>query len=271
MNKPKGIKLPNAPLTEVVFELHWKLAGAEGTPDQIKYDPGYRYMSDEFRNQVGRLGFPHSTRHAADNAFLSGYGIEWRFHKNEPGGFPLLQIGPGIFAANDAVGYVWGDYKDLCLAGLKLLLKSRPKMNFFDFEPNLLELRFTDSFSVDQVSGQDLAKFANANTSLKLTLPSFCDTEKLGAPEAGQVGFAFPVKGAKGTQFSFAISNALVKDVKSIVLLTRVTTKQDDGGIPKSFEKLVSHVDRWLEDAHAITSPFFKDFVSQDLMKAFER
>jgi hypothetical protein len=47
-----------------------------------------------------------------------------------------------------------------------------------------------------------------------------------------------------------------------------------EAGVPKfakSHSKFISDVNNWLEFAHGITSPFFKDFVLPDVMSKFEQ
>ena len=50
-------RLPNAPLSEVVFEMHWALEGAGERPTHLQWDPGYPALADAFTDEAKKAGF----------------------------------------------------------------------------------------------------------------------------------------------------------------------------------------------------------------------
>lgn len=266
--KPIAVsQLPNAPLTEVVFELRWKLEDAPSIPEPLRNDPGYQVLVDGFSEASARQGFPLEKVIAAGFQ-LSGYNIARRYYRGDDQNFPLWQIGPGIFAANESASYRWGAYRELCLKGARTLIQSYPKMRRFVWTPTLIELRYIDSFGPDLVSRTDLFGFLNTNTNFHVELPSLLKG-KLGTLEAGLVVFQHGVAGMKDTLFEVRAGDRAAASGKTIVLESKVFTRSDNLRLGSRTEDQVRQIGRWLGRAHSITSAFFKEFINAGLMDKF--
>jgi uncharacterized protein (TIGR04255 family) len=258
-------QLPNAPLTEVVFELRWKLEGPDTVPLPFRNDPGYHVMADRFGALASDRGFGYAKKLTEDMQ-PTAYAIDWRFYERHDQPFPLWQIGPGILAVNESVSYEWNSYKKLCLRGARALAKCYPKMQKFSLKPFYLELRYVDSFSLDEKAKENLVGFLNSKTCLSLTLPAFVP-EKLKELDNAQLVLNYPVKGMGETLFVVVVGSGVSQGIKTVIMQSKVITKLGESKVGHG--QFVTGLSQWLEKAHDVTSPFFKEFVKDHLMKKF--
>jgi len=61
---------------------------------------------------------------------VSGWQIFSRFYRAEDQNFPILQIGPGIFAANQSSEYDWESFRKLTREGVEILLRESELTHF---------------------------------------------------------------------------------------------------------------------------------------------
>ena len=163
-------RLPKAPLAEVVFELRWKLQGPPDSPPVLKADPGLLPLLDNFTNRMKKAGFGFS-REMSPPLQTGGYGVARRFYKSSDSPFPIMQVGPGIFATNESSLYEWSAFKAQINVGLGAILDSYPKLGFYKLEPSYVELRYIDVFDGSLLGKATLFDFAERGTSLKFQLP----------------------------------------------------------------------------------------------------
>src|SRR6516165_9337395 len=88
-------RLPNAPLAEVVFEMRWRL---QGNPPFVS-DPGILPLTSSFTRRAEKIGFP-AVKDLARPEEIIGHSVSRRFYPAPDASFPILQIGPGVFASN---------------------------------------------------------------------------------------------------------------------------------------------------------------------------
>ena len=115
-NKTKVLKshLPNAPLTEVVFEMRWALEDRGKGVSTSSSDPGYPLLVDNFSVAAKKYGLNFELRMDREG-IMAAHSIGYRYRKGKEQLFPIWQIGPGIFASNDSTTYEWESYKNLTL------------------------------------------------------------------------------------------------------------------------------------------------------------
>lgn len=261
-------QLPNAPLVEVVFEFRWALGGSVSMPEALKKDPGYAVLADAFADNAKKFGFTFIKK-MADETF--GHAIDLRLYKGQEQSFPLWQIGPGIFACNESAAYEWGKFKKLALEGLKLALSDYPKMKSFSLKPVHIELRYIDSFDSSLLSYTDLTRFISEHTSLKIGLPAFLTRKPLSGPISGSLVFSSPVDSMKDTVFNVRLANARTTDKETIMLESKILTRSTALNIGATVQNRVQNISNWLDKAHSLTSPFFKEFINESLMDSFRQ
>jgi uncharacterized protein (TIGR04255 family) len=262
----RASQLPNAPLAEVIFELRWNLPGMN-TPDPFKNDPGYYVFVDKFVGHAKAQGFGF-VRLMSTQMPVVAHSIERRFSRTENDLFPLLQTGPGILAVNESANYRWDAYRDLCVSSVKQLFGSYPSMSDFALQPISLELRYIDSFNNDAQSSRDVINFLERDTIVSINAPRFV-AGNLAKLNASALALKYSVDSMDDTNFHVNIGNGTANGVDCINLTSRVLSnisspaKFLSGGSPALL------VRDGLESAHAVTSPFFKEFVKPHLMDKF--
>jgi uncharacterized protein (TIGR04255 family) len=262
-------RLPNAPLAEVVFEIRWALHGDETIPPPFfRVDPGFGVLVDAFTEGARKLGFP-TRREMVPISHINGWQIFSRYYIADNQNFPIFQIGPGIFAANQSSEYDWISFRKLVRQGVELLLRAYPRMRNFPFSPIHIELRYIDVFDEGVIGSLDFIEFTNNATTMRISLPDPLSGIHTVA-KSGRLGFSFPVKGRTDTTFLFDYASGIrapeapIIRLESKVISTSKgvpTLRRGRGGLDK--------MDKWLEEAHAITSPFFKSFINQNIMQKF--
>ena len=110
------MRLPNAPLVEVVFEFRWALEGDKNFPVQLHQDPGYPLLAREFAENAKGHGFEICREQNVGPTGPLGHRPHYRFFQNEDTFFPLWQIGPGLLACNAGPEYDWPDFKNMLRA-----------------------------------------------------------------------------------------------------------------------------------------------------------
>src|SRR5438034_9047205 len=102
MSRPKPLK--NKPLVEALVEIRWQLE--PGSATGLSRDPHYKFLLGKLFETV-KARFPHHEELPAASVpeEMTSHVVHHRFRKT-PSGWPLIQVGPGIFSVNEAVRYV---------------------------------------------------------------------------------------------------------------------------------------------------------------------
>lgn len=262
--------LRKAPLAEAVFELRWALHGPPELPSAFHIDPGYLLSEETFRVKVAALGFVVAKEMTAPGEVAAGYSIGKRYYQVSEQNFPLLQLGPGIFASNQSTEYNWTGFKEQAMRGIEALINSYPGLGAYSLRPNYVELRYIDAFDSSLVGTIDLVDFLATGTRLEMKVPDLLrDKDVFSDLFQGRLLLQRELKGWKSSQFISDIGSAQRGNEKIIRLETKVVTTGD--GVPtltaeKSFQ---NQVEEWLEFAHGLTSPYFKEVVSDKAMDKF--
>jgi uncharacterized protein (TIGR04255 family) len=265
-------RLPNAPLVEVVFEMRWELQTGPDGEQILHSDPGLVSLVENFSKRAKKLKFSFA-RDMSHPLQTFPYGVVRRFFRNAESPFPILQVGQGILASNESSQYEWKSFKAQSLLALRTLFQSYPKMDFFTLRPNQLELRYIDVFDKTILGHASLFPFLDQGTSIKLGLPPMMKNKKLlRGNSVGRFNFQSELKDRKSSHLLFEVGSGknLVSDEDIIRMETKIVSKAD--GVP-SFENAASFVKDvgiWLEFAHGITSPLFKQVIIGDVMAKFE-
>lgn len=278
MTQKPSRKLPNSPLAEVVFEYRWDLPEIPGsTSNQFVFapDPFYPFLKKDFIKNIRKNGFIHSVP-IAEHGFSARYTVADRFYQGADKKFPILQLGSGLFAANaNGNVYEWESYKKLVLDGMKALLDSYPTIvgnkRHVD-TPKRLEIRYINFFDAQFLpssSRDNILEFINNETRAKFMLPELRKKDAVNDFNAGRIILGGETKIPKDSKFLFDLGTITSKDMmKSIRLETKIETVLWK---PKRNEDIIKGIEKWLDEARGFLSPFFEDFISQDLMQKLKR
>jgi len=265
------VRLPNAPLSEVVFELRWALQSYRDFPVILQTDPALLPLLDRFTSAMRKIGF-RATKDLAPPSQVAGHSIARRYYKRAELPFPILQIGPGIFASNDGSLYKWDAYKAQTIKGLKALLEAYPKLGVYDLSPNYLELRYIDAFDKSLVGSTSLVDFINGGTRMRIELPPFlADPNCFSGETDGRLLIQRKLVGWTESLFSMDLGSGKSGTTDIVRMETKIVCRGD--GVPKLSTKsaFLNKVDSWLEFAHGVASPYFREFVTDAVMAKFKK
>ena len=244
-------KLPNAPLKEVVFEMHWKLDVDKESG--LLLDRDFPLASGKF-DSLANQSLTFYERLVPDVLpynFFSHKAIH-RYWKsaNE---YPVMQLGPGLFTVNDTEKkYVWKDFKKTIFEGIKWLRESyRDRLNL-DF----IELHYIDAVQIPDdlnVLPDFFKKSLKININNNIPLPS----NKFSGFQLIQ-----KYKLENGNNLNLVFNNA-EQGVENILVWRNSISKQ--GGIK------MESLEAWVEDAHTACSLLFKNMISEELYEQFKR
>lgn len=150
-------ELPNKPLVEAILELQWALES--GTQPEVKRDPYYKFLLGSLLQSVSSE-YPHHeelpTASVPDE--LTPHIVHHRFRVS-PNGWPLLQVGPGVFTVNDTVNYRWTDFEKRINNAVPKLVSAYPRPDSLKFE--VVMPRYINAISLDVVD-VNVLEFLNA-------------------------------------------------------------------------------------------------------------
>lgn len=263
------MRLPNAPLVEVVFELHWdvQLTSVAGESPPFGYDPALHYFRETFKKAAAERGFSEYERFIQPGpTILNTIDSRFRRQKREP--FPLLQIGPGVVACNLATDYEWDDFHKLCSLLLELLEETYPQTEVTPLNPNRIELRYIDHFGEGVIKSKSISKFLDDQTNLGSAIHQLLDGLPLQSDDSGHLAVRKEASEMPGSWFEFNIRTATSGGKQSgIGMVSKVVLEQGVDHIWRSGGR--EGILEWLSGAHDLTSAFFKRIMSDELMAAF--
>lgn len=242
-------KLKNAPLKEVIFELHWECPlDASGNP----YDVGFDLAQGKFAQRI-KSNFPVHKKLIPDGAPLKIFGAP--MHQYWKGEFvwPVIQHGQGMFAVNEVEqGYEWeNSFKPLVISTINNIFASYDEEISF----NSVKLLYIDAWDLN---GMDAQKFIAQNLQTEIKN----GYELPGALRSINIQQNFVLN--DGSIMTLNIANGLNNNNQqpSVIWSTSVE---------KTAKMKVEDVEDWLENAHATTSNMFKKMLKPDFYASLDR
>lgn len=237
-------KLPKAPLVEVVTELRWKITSKEELA-------GIQYLYGDLYNELKKkYPFRESILPVEVPVEMTVNQPVHRF-RAEKGGYPLLQVGPGIITLNTIDDkYYWNSFFNDAKELIQAFFNVHPIQN--KIAPALL---YIDFFPFD-FQKNNVHEFINQQFSITFG-QSFFETEKL--PSDFNMGFAYNMDlGDLRVNFQKGKNNG----TEGILLQTRINGKP---GKPDN-----ENINNWLNDAHELSSNLFKQLTEGELYESFK-
>lgn len=246
-------KLPNAPLQEVIFELHWKLDVDPASG--IAYDSNFDIAAGRF-DVLASTKLPFSRRLIPSLAPLIAFPHKpvlqyWK----EEGIYPVMQIGHGIFTANETEkNYQWHDFKAVIEEGLEWLHKSYKNNLFIEF----VELRYIDAIEITPEDEKNLLDYLNKNLNVSIvnsneipgSLSDFQLIQKLRLDNGDSLNLVF----ANG-----------VRNIEQSKVLLWHTSVSNSSQIKRD------NLTDWVEKAHQVCSDLFRKMISPELYERFNK
>jgi uncharacterized protein (TIGR04255 family) len=251
--RPKD--LPRKPLVEAIVEVQW---GSEG-----QSDPAYPIVVGRLFERV-QPKYPEieDLLAVAVPAELTVHIVRHRFRRSK-GGWPLVQIGPGVFTFNETEGYRWDEFSAQAKALLPKLYEAHPTPD--TFRPNSILLRYINALEFDYFSRDLLRLLADKlHTSLSLPEAVFSRTKVHSRPVGLKVQTAFPVEEPRGA-LTLQFASGTSKGKQALVWEIHVRSVGDD--VPE----MPAGFDAWLDAAHSVAEEWFFGLAEGELLDGFAR
>ncbi len=249
-------KLNNPPIVEVIFEAKWN---QNEVPSDIKNDSNI--LAGRFYDRViGEYKY-HEPLPQADfpipEELINGM-VKHRFRVNESG-WPLVQIGSGIFTLNDTKNYKWDDFRERIIKSVKELLSIYPISPLI----NELNLRYVNSIPFD-FEQNDILSFVKDNMNIKFGLSEDLFGENINAtPSSINLVFNYPSKEPKGVVL-FKVARGQSDGKDALIWETAVHAAAPD--IPT----IPDNLEEWLESAHGLAENWFLKLTAGNLYESFK-
>lgn len=252
----QGEDLPRKPLTEALFELRWKLVGDGPRPP---VDPHYKLLVGSLYDKV-RTSYPHHEQLPAatvPDEFIP-YVIQHRFRASD-GGYPLIQVGPGVFAANDTDGYSWSAFRPRVLEAVQILRNTYAGQ----LEPQSLLLRYINAVPFDAMQG-DVLTYLRENLKVSLDYPQklFSQQPVEQRPDSLAMQSTHQLTDPAGT-ITLKFATGEVSSAPQLLWEIQVQSAGDD--VPD----LEHDLEKWLDRAHAVARAWFFTLIEGKLEMEF--
>lgn len=242
-------KLKNAPLKEVIFELHWQQTiELSGFPS----DPGFEFAVGRFA-EILKPDFPVHRKLTVADAPIKFIGVPLHQYWKGEMTYPVIQHGQCMLAVNEVEhGYIWSEsFRPLILDSINKLMQSyEGTLNF-----NKVILKYIDAVDLDEISPHDFIS-QNLQTRILNDYPiagKFLDT---------QLVQAFELEDSSIMRLSIATGKNN-KTQKKVVIWTTEVEKNKSLNLDEIYW--------WIDHAHTHTSDMFKRMLNPEYYASLDR
>lgn len=251
--------LKNKPLVEAILEVRWALEA--GPAPEMKRDPHYKFLLGKLFDSI-KKEYPHHEElpTAALPEELMLYMVHHRF-RPKPDGWPLLQVGPGVFTVNETHAYKWENFERRINEAIPKLVAAHPQPEALKFDT--LMLRFINAVPLD-FSKVDALKFLSEKMGTTISLPGsiFDDGIVTGSPTEILSQLVFPCTKPRGVLLFKFNSGRKHESPALIFQIWFVSRGEHTPPMPTGFSE-------WADAAHAIIERSFFQLIAGDLEKEF--
>jgi len=251
-------ELKNKPLVEAILEVRWKL---QGDFPATQTDPHYKLLLGRLFDRILKDYPEHEQLPSANMPDeLVGHIVQHRFRVAAES-WPLVQVGPGVFAVNSTADYKWLDFRPRVLSAIEKLYDAHPKVE--DLKITNLILRYIDAVDFD-FGADNTFEFLRDKLKLNISLPDslFKDTGVENKPNSLTWQCSFKCEKPKG-HINVRFATGQKSNAPAVVWETTVESTGDDlPEMPKAFEN-------WLDAAHEITDDWFFKMIEGELERRF--
>lgn len=251
----------NAPLVEVIAELHWKLRPLQLGPD-VAIDPFFDLFLEQITAWATAQGYPHIQRLIPTD--IPTEYVPRRPHIRFRAGeskWPLFQIGPGLFTINVVPPYGgWSSFRKTVSLGIQGLFESYP-LAAKSLELTKVELRYVDGFTAP-LRREPYNQFISQHLNLAVGLTPDLQTKYLIANEDQEsiVEITFKSQRPIGSVGVIRIEPGTSNGKEAAVGQFRCKV-EDKAHVPNQPDKLVT----WFDSAHESISDWFENMISDEL------
>lgn len=241
-------KLPNAPLLEVIFEIKWDIVNKSDMVDfQYLHGDLYSNLKDKFPYRESLV--PPEVPYDA----LRGLPI-FRYRKDKDC-YPLVQIGPGVITINTTDDtYYWDNFRDEINQIVKIFSSIYSKYENLQLSPILTYLDFLE-YDKKKITP---IEYINSNLQLEVK-EHFLNINNA---SLNDVNFTFNYSIKEDTVSLNLRDGEINKNKNGIIMQNKI--------IGKKSLYTVGDLAKWLNEAHELSSDFFKSMTKGNLYKSFK-
>lgn len=254
-------KLPRKPLAEAIFEAHWALKA--GDAPEMQRDPHYKFLLGGLFSAI-KPKYPHHEELpvASVPEEMAAHVVQHRF-RAKPNGWPLVQVGPGVFTVNETEGYEWEHFEKAINEGIQTLIDSYPSRQDLKFET--LTLRYINAVPLNPETDDVLAFLSNKMGTI-MSFPNTIFERQIVRPRPLEITsqFVFPCEKPHGVlilKFGTGrrgVQPALVFELWFMSKGAHVPT------MPDGFSE-------WARAAHRVVEDSFFELIAGSLEEEFSR
>ncbi len=256
--------LPNKPLVEAIFEIKWKL----------KKGPNNTYIDENFHLIPGilysKIAEEYPDYFSLPTSMLppeiAAYTPRYQFRQKE-GGWPLVQIGPGILTINDTENYVWEDFEKRVIHVVANLFNSYSQIKK-DIELESLMLRYIDAIPFNY-SESNIFEFLEKKLKLNIQItPALFSKDTVQTkPSNFNIDLSYSSNKPAGVitlKFSTGFKSDSDGQIKQALIWNTMFRSETD--IPSAKEK---EIIEWVKSSHGLINEWFFTLIEGDLIKQF--
>lgn len=241
-------KLKNAPLKEVIFELHWECdMDNVGNP----YDAGFDLAQGKFAERI-KTEFPVHKKLIPEGAPIKVFGAPMHQYWKGELNWPVIQHGQGMIAVNEVeYGYEWENaFKPLVITSIKNIIASYEDDLLF----NSVKLQYIDAWDLEGISpSYFIAKNLQTEILNGYELPGKLRSLNI------QQNFELSDESTLSLNIANGVNN---KNQQPSVIWTTTVEKQS--------KMNVDDVVAWLESAHTTASSMFKKMLNPNFYASLD-
>ncbi len=268
---PKDIKLKSSPLAEAWLDIRWQLQPVN--PPHIMKDDAFAFALGTFYNSIrDRFPYRENTDVSQVPPEMLPHVVRHRFRPNE-GGWPLLQIGPGVATVNFTSPYTWTDFQELAMY-LRSNLCNAYGENELKVETITLRYRNTRRFDF---ASENLLGFLREQLNTNFVLPTHIPggVSSSDRPTSANLILTFDLLEPKGTgtlQFATARRNTDAskadENAQDRLLLWQLDVASGGTDAPSLADE--EKFTGWLDAAHATVHEWFFSIIEGPLLEEYQ-
>ncbi len=257
MVRPRLLK--NKPLVEAILEVRWALL--EGPAPNVKRDPYYKFLLGKLFESI-KKEYPHHEElpAAVVPEELTAHVVHHRF-RAKPGGWPLLQVGPGVFTVNETDAYVWENFERSINEAIPKLVAAHPQPEALKFDTVML--RFVNAVPLD-FGKVNVLRFLSEKMGTTISLPASIFEDEIVSTSPVEISnqLVFPSTKPPGVLLFKFNSGKRYENPALIFEIWFISRGGQVPAMPDAFRE-------WASAAHSIIERSFFQLIAGDLEKEF--
>jgi len=242
-------KLKNAPLKEVIFELHWDCpADSSG----IQTDPGFDLAQGVFASKI-KKEFPVHRKLVPDGFPLKVFNAPLHQYWKGELKWPVIQHGEGMIAVNEVeVNYEWeNSFKPLIVNTIEHLINSYDSTLKF----NDVRLQYINAYDLDDLEPLEF---------LEMNLKTKFSNQYVLPGKFQNINIEQVCKLSDNSRLVLNISDGINNQNQKKSVLWSIT-------VHHKAPILFDHIFQWIETAHTTISGIFKEMLNPDFYASLDQ